>query len=136
VARETSLGELTICLGQADNPDGWFRTLRNLNPRLEPADRIEPGSSLRFPALLLPVYEAQCGESELTARARKLRDANYPDQPELVPYTVRPGDTLGKIASRLRCVTLGELADLNRIRPPRYVIHIGQQIKLPSCGPR
>src|SRR5689334_14960668 len=37
LARPASLAELTICLGQsADAESGWFRTLRNLNPELDP----------------------------------------------------------------------------------------------------
>jgi len=68
------------------------------------------------------------------ARARVLHDANYPDGSELIPYIVRRGDTLGKIASRHRCVSVGELAALNNIRPPRYVIRVGQQLKIPNCS--
>ena len=137
VVDDTSLSELTVCLGQAEDQDqGWFRTLRNLNPRLEPGDTIEAGHTVRIPEKLLPVYQAQCLEGELVARAKKLHDANYPDEPELIPYVVRRGDTLGKIASRLRCASLGELAAINRIRPPRYVIRVGQRIRIPSCNGR
>ena len=42
----------------------------------------------------------RCLEGELLERARALHDANYPDGSELVPYIVRRGDTLGRIASR------------------------------------
>ena len=39
--RDASIGELAICLGQAlDRERGWFRTLRNLNPRIEPSERM------------------------------------------------------------------------------------------------
>jgi membrane-bound lytic murein transglycosylase D len=131
---EIALGELTICLGQEQNPDGWFRTLRNLNPRLEPGERIEAGEEITVPAILVPIYEENCLEGELMARARVLHDANYPDGSELIPYIVRRGDTLGKIASRHRCVSVGELAALNNIRPPRYVIRVGQRLKIPNCS--
>jgi membrane-bound lytic murein transglycosylase D len=131
---EIALGELTICLGQEQNPDGWFRTLRNLNPRLKPGDRIEAGEEIVVPAILLPIYEQRCFDSELIARARTLHDANYPDGSELVPYFVQRGDTLGKIASRHRCVSIRELAALNNVRPPRYVIRVGQELKIPNCG--
>jgi membrane-bound lytic murein transglycosylase D len=129
-----AINELSVCLGQHENPEGWFRTLRNLNPELEPGERIEPGDSLLVPSLLVPVYEERCLEGELLARARKLHDANYPDGDELVPYVVRRGDTLGKIASRFSCVSMPELAELNRVRPPRYVIHVGQVLKVPACN--
>jgi len=134
VREEIALGELTICLGQEQNPNGWFRTLRNLNPRLKPGDRIEAGEEIVVPAILVPIYEQRCFDSELIARARVLHDANYPDGSELVPYFVQRGDTLGKIASRHRCVSISELAALNNIRPPRYVIRVGQELKIPDCG--
>jgi membrane-bound lytic murein transglycosylase D len=35
VARATSINELTICLGNGGTRDGYFRVLRNLNPRYE-----------------------------------------------------------------------------------------------------
>jgi membrane-bound lytic murein transglycosylase D len=129
-----SVGELTICLGQAHNPDGWFRTLRNLNPRLNPGDRVEAGQEIVVPTVVVPVYEERCLSGELLERARRLHDANYPEEPAMIPYVVRRGDTLGKIAARHSCVSIGELAEINRIRPPRYVIRVGQQLRIPTCG--
>ena len=85
------------------------------------------------PAALVEVYERRCVEGEVIARARELHEANYPAQPDLFPYVVRSGDTLGRIASRFPCVGLQELADLNRIRPPGYVIRVGQTIRIPEC---
>jgi membrane-bound lytic murein transglycosylase D len=133
VRNETSLGELTVCLGQEGNPNGWFRTLRNLNPRLDPGDRIEAGTQITVPAVVVPIYEQRCLDGDVVARARELHDANYPPGSEFIPYIVRRGDTLGRIAARHRCVSLSELAALNNIRPPRYVIHIGQELKIPDC---
>src|SRR6185312_12092244 len=47
--RAASLDELTVCLGSADGMgDGWFRTLRNLNPRLDP-DVSQPAPGCRYP---------------------------------------------------------------------------------------
>ena len=134
LAREASLSELTICLGQHDNDRGWFRTLRNLNPRLQPRDRVPPGQPLTVPRKLVPVYQERCVEGELLDRAEALHAANYPDESELISYTVRRGDTLGKIASRHRCVSVRELASLNRVQAPRYVISVGQVLKIPNCG--
>jgi len=134
VHADISIEELAVCLGQELNEVGWFRTLRNLNPRLDPGERIEAGGTLVFPAALVPVYEQRCVDGELLARARELHEASHAAQPELVPYVVRRGDTLGRIAARHRCVTLRELAEINRIRPPRYVIHVGQRLKIPTCG--
>jgi len=92
------------------------------------------GKQVEVPAILLPVYEENCFVGEIVERARKLHDANYPDEPELIRYTVRRGDTLGKIAARHRCVSLRELAVINGIRAPRYVIHVGQRLKIPACS--
>jgi membrane-bound lytic murein transglycosylase D len=131
---DIAIGELTICLGQEHNPQGWFRTLRNLNPRLGPGERIEAGEEIIVPAVVAEIYPERCLEGEVLERARKLHDANYPDEEEMVPYVVRRGDTLGKIASRHRCVSVGELAALNGIRAPRYVIRVGQELKIPNCG--
>ena len=131
---EIALGELTVCLGQENNPHGWFRTLRNLNPRYEPGERIEAGTALEVPIVIVAAYEERCLDGVLLARAREMHEANYPDEPEMFVHTVRRGDTLGRIASRHRCVSLGELAAINGIRPPRYVIHVGQRLKIPSCS--
>jgi membrane-bound lytic murein transglycosylase D len=133
---DASVGELSVCLGQVNNSRGWFRTIRNLNPRLEPGDRVKSGETVRIPAMLVPVYEQSCGDGALVARARTLHESNYPAGPQMIPYTVRSGDTLGRIASRLRCASLGEIADINRIRAPRYVIRVGQRIKIPTCATR
>jgi membrane-bound lytic murein transglycosylase D len=71
-----SIGELTICLGAEHNRSGWFRTLRNLNPRLSGNARIHAGERLRMPSMLVPIYVEQCaGDSPLLARARELHDA-------------------------------------------------------------
>jgi membrane-bound lytic murein transglycosylase D len=134
VKNDIAIGELTICLGQEHNPQGWFRTLRNLNPRLGPGERIEAGEEIIVPAIVAEIYPRRCLEGEVLERARKLHDANYPDEEEMVPYVVQRGDTLGKIASRHRCVSVGELAVLNGIRAPRYVIQVGQELKIPRCG--
>jgi membrane-bound lytic murein transglycosylase D len=130
-----ALGELAVCLGEAGGQsDGWFRALRNLNPELGPGDRVEPGEKLVVPAALVAAYEELCVDSELLAESRLMHDANYPERPEMIPYTVRRGDTLGRIASRFPCVNVRELAAVNRIRPPRYLIRAGQRLKIPACG--
>ncbi len=130
---DLSLAELAVCLGQAHNPAGWFRTLRNLNPRLEPYERVAAGTAIVVPAILVPVYEARCLEGELLARARELQDARRPEQAPFVPYVVQQGDTLAKIARKFRCVSLQGLAAINNLQPPRYLIKVGQVLKIPPC---
>jgi len=130
---EMSLSEITVCLGQVYNRNGWFRTLRNLNPRIEATDRIEAGTRLVIPEILVPVFEERCHDQELLARAEELHAANYPDGSEMEIYTVQSGDTMSQIARRHRCTSIGELAALNNIRPPRYMIRAGQNLKVPAC---
>lgn len=131
--RDASLGELTVCLGQSGNPNGWFRTLRNLNPQLQPSERVVAGETIEVPEALVGTYKEQCLEGELLAAAAQLHDANYPDGSGLVPYRVQGGDTLGKIAARHRCVSTKELAAINNIRAPRYMIRLGQMLSVPQC---
>jgi membrane-bound lytic murein transglycosylase D len=132
--QDIALGELAICLGQQQNGLGWFRTLRNLNPRLAPGDRIKAGEGIEFPQILVETYQSHCIAGDLIARAQALHDANYPEEPPMMLYAVRRGDTLGKIASRFSCISIGELAALNRIRAPKYLIRTGQELKIPTCG--
>lgn len=134
VASPIALDELAICLGQAGNPDGWFRTLRNLNPRLEPGERVAAGDAIEVPAELVPRYEARCLGGELLARARTLHDANYPPEPRTIPYTVRRGDTLSRIAGRIGCADIRTIARMNRISAPGYAIREGQLLRVPACG--
>ncbi len=134
IERDASLGEMTICLGQADDPGGWFRVLRNLNPRLEPAVRIPQGDVITVPAPVEPIYHERCLSGDVLARATALHDANYPPEGAMVDYVVESGDTLGRIASRHSCVSIGELADINQVRAPRYTIRVGQVLKIPSCS--
>jgi membrane-bound lytic murein transglycosylase D len=133
LSRNTSLGELAICLGQQYNRNGWFRTLRNLNPRVEANVQLEAGEQLKFPVILTRVYNERCTSGQILDRALALYEANYPDGSNLIPYIVKRGDTLGKIASRLPCVSTSELADINGIRSPRFLIRIGQQLRIPNC---
>jgi len=135
LAEEVGLGELTICLGPDRNPEGWFRTLRNLNPQLDATERTSAGQQIAMPSVLVPQYAERCtGESELLTLARDLHDAAYPDEPEIVQYTVRSGDTLARIARRRPCWSVSKLAALNKIKAPRYVIHPGQRLDVPSCS--
>jgi len=137
----TSLDELTICLGQTGNADGWFRTLRNLNPALDPRQRLEAGSTLQVPAPLAAEYAKSCGSGAWTQLAADLHAAAQP----IVPtqplrearshvYVVRKGDTLAAIARRNGCSSAGELARINHLKPPDYLVRVGQQLRVCSRG--
>jgi membrane-bound lytic murein transglycosylase D len=130
--QDTSLDELSVCFGQElGQTDGWFRTLRNLNPRIDAEESIKAGTEIDIPANLGEIYGAKCLRGELVKLARELHEAKYP---EMIIYTVRRGDTLGRIASRYRCTSQREIATLNNLRSPRYMIRVGQQLKIPGCN--
>lgn len=132
--QEISISELAICLGNETLDNGWFRALRNLNPHLDPGERVAAGSALRVPEEVVRLYPEQCvPESEFLTLAAQLRDASEERESGLVPYVIRSGDTLSRIASRHRCMSLRELAAINNIAPPRYFLRAGKTIQVPSC---
>jgi membrane-bound lytic murein transglycosylase D len=150
--RATSINELTICLGNNGIREGWFRALRNLNPRYEPHDPIAAGTVLRVPPYVTHLYRNNCVENSQRAQlaadlaaARKPTVVAPPPPVEVAveeeprshghdkggSYTVGRGDTLASIADRKDCDE-HELAKANGIRPP-YALHKGQKIKLVGC---
>lgn len=134
LTQSLSLGELAMCLGQDERPEGWFRTLRNLNPRLKPEQRMPTGARVRAPARLAATYQTRCQDAALLARIESLQDARHPEGPTEVGYSVRRGDTLHAIARRTRCSSVADIAKLNGIRGPRYALKLGQKLRLPTCS--
>lgn len=132
--RAASLAELSICLGQGDREEGWFRTLRNLNPRLKPHQRFLPGAVVHVPRAVLPDYELHCQDTRFMARVAALRDARYPAEVPYATYTVRAGDSLADIADRHACRDIREIAAMNTLDPPLYRLQVGQSLKVPVCG--
>jgi membrane-bound lytic murein transglycosylase D len=156
LARDTSINELTICLGNGGSRDGWFRVLRNLNPRYEAGSTIPTGTVLRAPRKVAALYQRNCVQGPRAALAQELMRANKSllpggemmvataapapaaQAPKKKPtgpqhYKVRPGDSLIAIAREHSC-DLGELAKANRLRSPSYMIKPGQRLKLKGCG--
>ena len=133
LANDLSLGELTICFGNLDLRDGWFRTLRNLNPAIKPGDRIKAGDTVIVPAQLVALYQQNCNDQALLLTAADLHDAGYNEREDLLPYVVQNGDTLSRIAARHHCMSIKEIAAINNIKSPRYLIRAGKMIKVPNC---
>jgi len=131
--RDASLSELTICLGNEGLDTGWFRTLRNLNPAVKPSDRLKAGDKVIVPTILAAEFEGQCNNDEIIATAQILFDASYAMESDLLPYVIQSGDTMGRIASRHRCMSLREIAAMNNISAPRYLLRAGKTIKVPNC---
>ncbi|MDE2086239.1 MAG: transglycosylase SLT domain-containing protein [Xanthomonadaceae bacterium] len=141
--RPASIDELTVCLGSAGGmEEGWFRILRNLNPRLDPQQEQPAGAVLQVPKLLERPYATRCVDGPWPILAADLHAASAPvvavapPPPHPVPartrgYKVRPGDTLIGIAHRLGCSSVQELAETNHLRHHR--ITAGQVLRVPEC---
>jgi membrane-bound lytic murein transglycosylase D len=147
--RPASLTELTVCLGSAAGmSDGWFRTLRNLNPRLDPAVSQPAGVRVMVPKVLEKPYEARCTDGPWPILANDLHTAVLPVVPPAPPppvsspsrssssgktrsYVVRRGDTLTSIANKLGCTSVQEVAEMNGLNHQH--IKPGQSLKVPTC---
>ena len=134
--RPASLDELTVCLGQDGNHDGWFRTLRNLNPAYDPRQTLAADTRLNVPTPLVADYAKLCTAGKWVELATTLHAAALPAAPpqpvvRLRTYVVRRGDTLGAIARKHGCSSAA-LAHLNHLKPPHYLLRVGQSLKV-SC---
>ena len=142
--RTTSLSELTVCLGSSYGmSDGWFRTLRNLNPRLDPQAEQPAGSELQVPKPLERVYAARCVTGPWPILANDLHTAVIPvvgytpPPPPPAPvehykvYKVRRGDSLASVVRKLHCSSVQEVADLNGLK--HHAVSVGQTLRLPEC---
>ena len=145
LAAPASIYQLSICLGGPR--DGYFRPLRNLNPRWEPHALIAAGTELRVPVAVPPLYQQSCISGPRAELAVALMAASKPTVPATATrppsnagraaavrsYRVKSGDTLGSIARRNDCASAESLARANGLRSP-YVLRTGQQLKLSGCG--
>jgi membrane-bound lytic murein transglycosylase D len=155
--KKASLAELGVCLGDAGNAhDGWFRTLRNLNPALDPREPLPASSRLRVPQQLVALYELTCVRGTWAAVASDLHDAvlatpapsavvsatrRAPPSPvakarKATPtYVVRRGETLGSIARKFGCANANELAKVNGIKSQDIGnIHPGRVLQVGVCA--
>lgn len=139
-----SIYQLSICLGGPR--DGYFRPLRNLNPRYEPHAAIPAGTELRVPVAVPPLYRASCVTGPRAELAIALMAASKPTVPATAtraPYTppaatersyrVKSGDTLSSVSRRHGCQGADALARANGLRAP-YVIRSGQRLQLKGCS--
>jgi membrane-bound lytic murein transglycosylase D len=139
---EMSLNALTICLGNGGTRNGWFRALRNLNPRFQTQQALPAGTTLTVPAAVLPVYQQRCvGGNQKLALELAGAAQRHPTQVSTAStaaasggiYTVRKGDNLGAIASRHHCRSTDALAKVNGIPAPHFLIKPGQKLRLDGC---
>lgn len=134
-----SINQLTICIGNGESRYGYFRALRNLNPRWLPETVLPAGTELRVPVVARPLYDAGCVEGPRAEQALSLVNARKPDvgpAPRAAAasgsrYTVRRGDTLSAIARRHGC-SAQSVARANGLRSP-YALRPGQRLSLGGC---
>ncbi len=88
LTRASSINELTICLGNVDNRDGWFRVLRNLNPRYDADAYIPAGTVLRAPKKLTAMYRTHCVQGPRAELAAELMRANKDFSPVFTPNSI------------------------------------------------
>ena len=147
LTRPASIAELTVCFGQeGDAESGWFRTLRNLNPQLDPQQQQPAGTRISVPSQLEPAYARDCGDGQWATLAAELHSAVVPSPTpgslvhaqETHPrgYVVRTGDTLSSIAKKVGCGNVREIAAANGIHGPSYPIHPGKTLRIPDCARR
>lgn len=144
LATPLSLNEIAVCMGQTNNPRGWFRHLRNLNPRFDPTVRLSAGTTLDVPVGALAAFQQHCQGGPMLAMSRTLHEAAPPKAPPAAArvassggggggsYTVRKGDSLHSIA-RARGCQVAALAKANGIKAPKYLIRAGQRLSLAGC---
>lgn len=150
----TSLAELAVCLGQDGNMhDGWFRTLRNMNPSYDSRTVLPASTPIDVPMQLVAVYEKSCMSGVWMTLANDLHSAVL-SAPLPVPikvastsnstakarprgsqtYVVRRGETLSAIAQKLGCRDARTLADANHIKPSAYAdIRAGKVLQVNVC---
>jgi membrane-bound lytic murein transglycosylase D len=153
LARGASINELAICLGNGGTRDGWFRVLRNLNPRYEADAYIPQGTPLRAPRKVTQLYRSRCQSGPRAELAAQLVRAGREPAvslaalppgttiatgvPTALPtaktHSVRPGENLVAIARAYSC-DLKELARANRLEAPSYMVRTGLVLRLEGCG--
>lgn len=153
--KTASIYELTICMGNRGERDGYLRALRNLNPRYQADSWIPAGFSIHATTKMVGLYHRYCVQGPRAALAERLVHVDptkalvsvgaveqpaasasataSPKRATPASYVVERGDTLTSIARKFQCGT-GELARANRLRAPRYAIRPGQRLKLGGCA--
>ncbi|MEL1264071.1 transglycosylase SLT domain-containing protein [Pseudoxanthomonas putridarboris] len=76
LARDASIYELTICLGNGGTRDGYMRTLRNLNPRYQAEAWIPAGTTLKANNRIVSLYNRYCVNGPRSELARTLVSAD------------------------------------------------------------
>ncbi|MFK8011609.1 MAG: transglycosylase SLT domain-containing protein [Marinicellaceae bacterium] len=133
IAKKSSLSELAVCLGQQYRVDGWFRVLRNLNSGIKADASIEANTALKIPKILSQTFEEKCSDTDLMSLAQSFHEADFQATKGMFKYKVKSGDSLSAIVRKFRCTSKKEIASLNNLRAPRYLIRAGKYLNIPQC---
>lgn len=131
--QETSLSELSVCLGQEQREDGWFRVLRNLNYGIQADKSIKANTDILIPQVLSDTFEVNCRNESLMQLAKSFHDSDFKVHQGFFSYRVKRGDSLNKIARKFRCTSKQEIAHINKLKAPKYLIRAGKNLKIPQC---
>ncbi len=160
LSQPASIYQLTICLGNRGEREGYMRALRNLNPRYQAESWLPAGATLNATTKIVGLYNRHCTQGKRAELARTLVMSNADSaivrsSPAKIPpasgavvattvatgtpatvvpreYRVQGGETLTSIARKFQC-DMKMLAEANEIKRPRYNIRPGQRLKLEGC---
>lgn len=130
---DSSLSELAVCLGQEQRGDGWFRILRNLNSGVKADKTIKANTDIVIPKSLSETFSVNCQNKDLMIMAKSFHESDFQGNQGLFRYRVKQGDSLYKIVKKFRCTSKKELARINHLKPPRYLIRAGKHLNVPQC---
>ena len=157
--KPASIYELTVCLGNRGSRDGYFRALRNLNPRYEADAMIPAGTLLNGSTRIASLYRSYCTggkRAELTQQLMRsnvrqaiVRVGNFQTVETGTPtetagttvaaaqrstYTVQTGETLMSVSRKFQC-NVSDLAKANAIATTSP-LRVGQVLNIESCSAR
>ncbi|TAN04324.1 MAG: LysM peptidoglycan-binding domain-containing protein [Rhodanobacteraceae bacterium] len=149
ITQAASLNELAVCLGDDDGARyGWYRTLRNLNPQMDPSQLQPLNTRINLPKFLEGAYQRSCTGGRWVTLASQLQNAQLPTPPVQVAadpppsrssrhgsaghYTVRKGDTLYSIARRFHCDGVHDLIRGNHLHAASD-LRVGKRLRLEGC---
>lgn len=133
LAVKSSLSEIAVCLGQEQRADGWFRILRNINSGVKADKSIKANTDIVIPKVLLPTFNDKCQDKELMQFAQSLHESDFKGAQGLFRYRVKKGDSLSRIVRKFSCTSKKEIAKINRLKAPRYLIRAGKHLNIPQC---
>lgn len=105
----------------------YFKKMKDLNPQIRGNNMPAGNFILQAPRGAANGFEARYAQLLAQWKAEQAESqASQPPEPQKITYTVKRGDSLGRIAARFG-VTISQLASWNRINY-RKPIHPGQRL--------